>query len=205
MKKIIIFPYNGNGLEALDCLGGEFELIGFADDTTEKQGKTPFGFEVYSRDIFGKYKESFVLAVPGGPLTYMLRQSIISQLKIEEVRFARVIHPNASVSSLSKIGYNTLLMAGVVITSTCIIENHVCVLPNSVIHHDCRIGEYSLLGSNVTIAGGSIIGKNCYLGSGSKIINGIEIGNNSLVGLSSNVIRSVPENSKVVGNPARKI
>lgn len=205
MKKIIIFPYNGNGLEALDCLGTNFELIGYADDTPEKQGKTSYGFKVFSRDVFEKYKEAYVLAVPGSSLTFKSRQSIISQLNIDEKRFATVVHPNASVSSLTQIGFNSLIMAGVVLTSNCLIGNHVCILPNTVIHHDSEIGDYSLVGSNVTVAGGSIVGNNCYIGSGSKIINGIEIGNETLVGLGSNVIRSVPQNCKVVGNPARII
>jgi sugar O-acyltransferase (sialic acid O-acetyltransferase NeuD family) len=205
MKKLIIFPFNGNGLEALGCLGNDYELIGFADDTPEKQGKTTFGFEVFSRDLIERYKEAFVLAVPGSASSYKLRKSIINQLNIGESRFAKVVHPNASISPLAKIGFNTLFMAGVVLTSNCIIGNHVCILPNSVIHHDTQIGDFTLLGSNVTVAGGTKLGNNCYVGSGSRIINGIEVGNQSLIGLGSNVIRSVPENSKVVGNPARKI
>lgn len=205
MKKLIIFPFSGNGLEALACLGNDYELIGFADDTPEKQGKTPFGFEVFSRNLFERYKEAFVLAVPGSSSSYKSRKSIINQLNIAESRFARVIHPNASISPLAKIGFNTLLMAGVVLTSNCIIGNHVCILPNTVIHHDSQIGDYTLLGSNVTVAGGTRLGDNCYVGSGSRIINGIEIGKQSLIGLGSNVIRSIPENSTVVGNPARMI
>lgn len=205
MKKLIIFPFNGNGLEALGCLGNDYELIGFADDTPEKQGKTTFGFEVFSRDLIERYKEAFVLAVPGSASSFKLRKSIINQLNIGESRFAKVVHPNASISPLAKIGFNTLFMAGVVLTSNCIIGNHVCILPNSVIHHDTQIGDFTLLGSNVTVAGGTKLGNNCYVGSGSRIINGIEVGNQSLIGLGSNVIRSVPDNSKVVGNPARKI
>jgi sugar O-acyltransferase (sialic acid O-acetyltransferase NeuD family) len=205
MKKLIIFPFNGNGLEALGCLGNDFELIGFVDDTPEKQGKTSFGFEVFSRELMDRYKEAFVLAVPGSPSTFKSRKSIIDQLNIGESRFAKVIHPNASISSLAKIGFNTLLMAGVVLTSNCTIGNHVCILPNTVIHHDSQVEDYSLIGSNVTLAGGVKLGINCYVGSGSRVINGIEIGNLTLVGLGSNVIRSVPENSRVVGNPARII
>jgi hypothetical protein len=44
--KLLIFPYNGNGLEALDCLGDQFEFIGFVDDTPEKQGVTKYGHKV---------------------------------------------------------------------------------------------------------------------------------------------------------------
>lgn len=205
MQKILIFPFNGNGLEALDCIQGQFELIGFVDDVIEKQGKSEYGFEVFGREAIDKYKEAKILAVPGSPQNFLGRSTVIQSLKLEASRFATVIHPKASVSKLSKIGYNTLIMAGVVLTSNCVIGNHVCILPNSVIHHDTIIGDYTLVGSNTLIAGNVSVGENCYIASGSNIINGIEIGSKSLVGLGSNVINGLKANSKVVGNPAKQI
>jgi sugar O-acyltransferase (sialic acid O-acetyltransferase NeuD family) len=205
MEKLLIFPFNGNGLEAVDCIAGQYDLIGFIDDTPEKQGMTQYGFEVFGRDILQKYKEAKVLAVPGSPQTYKNRSNIISELNLPLEKFATVIHPKASVSSMTQIGKNVLLMAGVVVTSNAVIGNHVCALPNSVIHHDTTIGDYTLIGSNVMIAGNVMVGKNCYIASGSNIINGIEIGEQALVGLGSNVIRNISAHSVVAGNPAKNI
>jgi len=201
-KKLIIFPFNSNGLEAFDCLGDEFDLIGYADDTPEKQGKYEY-FEVFSRKIIGKYPEAKVLAVVGGPNTYKQRKEIIASLNISEERFAKVIHPKASVSRLATIGYNTLIMAGVVITSNAVIGNHVVILPNSVVHHDVTIGDYCFVGSNVVIAGGVKLGENCFVGSGTNIIQNTHIGSFSLLGMGANVLKNIPEHSKAVGNPAR--
>lgn len=205
MEQLFIFPFNGNGLEALDCIKNQFELMGFIDDTIEKQGKHAFGFEVFDRSILEKYPDAKVLAVPGSPSSYTIRDKIISEFNVHANRFVTLIHPNASVSPFAKIGYNTLIMAGVVITSNAVIDNHVCILPNTVIHHDVKIGEYTLIGSNVSVAGSTTIANNCYIGSGSKIMNGICIEKNSLVGLGTTVLKSLPANSKVVGNPARFI
>jgi len=204
MNKLLIFPFNGNGLEAIDCIGDDYELIGFVDDTKEKQGMEN-GYNVFSRDAFDRYPEAKILAVPGSPATFIHRKKIIDGLGIREDRFARVIHPSARISKLSKIGYNVLLMAGVVVTSNGIIHNHICILPNTVVHHDVEIGSYSLIGSNITIAGYTKIGDNCYIGSGTKIINSITIGEKCLIGLGTNVIKSLPPNSKAVGNPGRII
>jgi len=205
MEKLLIFPFNGNGLEAIDCILDQYEFIGFIDDTPEKQGMTKFGFEVFDREIIGKYAEAKILAVPGSPQTFKQRHEIINGLQIPKNRFATVIHPKASISPLAHIGKNVLLMAGVVVTSNAIISDHVCILPNSVIHHDSIIGEWTLIGCNVAIAGHVFVGANCYIGSGSNVINGIEIGNGSLLGLGTNLIKSIPANSKVVGNPAKSI
>ena len=33
---LLIFPCNGNALEALDCLGSAFRCVGFVDDTYDR-------------------------------------------------------------------------------------------------------------------------------------------------------------------------
>lgn len=204
MIPLLIFPCNGNGVEALDCLGDRYKVIGFVDDHPDKLGTEQFGYPVLSRSALDEHPLAQVLAVPGGPSSYLRRGEIIDGLGLQRERFARVIHPSASVSPRSSIGINVLIMAGAVVTSNAIIGDHVCVLPNSVVHHDSCVGELSLVGAGVTIAGGVSVGKNCYVGSGSAIINGVSIGDRSLVGLGSNVIRDVSPDCVVAGNPARR-
>jgi len=203
-QKLILFPFGGNALEAVDCLGDEFELIGFVDDSPEKYGRCG-SFEVHSRELLERYPEAKVLAVPGSPTSYRRRRDTIASLGVCSERFAQVIHPRATVADRRNIGFNTLLMAGVVVTSNAQIGNHVCVLPNSVIHHDAVIHDHVLIGSNVTVAGHVIVGAQAYIGSGSTLIDHSEIGENALVGLGSNVIRPVPPGARVGGNPAREL
>lgn len=205
MEELLIFPCNGNAVEALGCIGTTYQLIGFVDDNIEKQGLCVHEVPVFSREALTRYPKAKVLAVPGSPVNFKRRREIISSLNLPNERFATIIHPRAYVSGLSTMGCNILLMAGTVITSNAGIGSHVCILPNTVVHHDSTIGDYTLIGSNVTIAGSVRIGENCYVGSGSSIINGIEIGEMSLIGLGSNVIRTLPAFSKAVGNPARQI
>lgn len=202
---LLIFPHNGNGLEALDCLGEAFRLVGFIDDTPEKLGVDSRGFPVTGRSALALWPEAQVLAVPGSPSSYRFRRQLIDSLGIAERRFARVIHPRARVSPFATIGRNVLIMAGAVVTSNAIIGDHVCVLPNTVIHHDAIIGAWSLIGANVTISGGAVVGENCYIGSGSNVMNGRRVGDRSLVGLGSNVIRDVPAGVTVAGSPSRRV
>ena len=39
MKKILFFPYNGNAMEAIECLDDNWEFIGFIDDNLFKLKK----------------------------------------------------------------------------------------------------------------------------------------------------------------------
>lgn len=204
-QPLLLFPCNGNALEALDCLGDVFTPVGFVDDTPEKQCTTLHGHRVHSRDAFREWPHARVLAVPGSASSYRERRRVIEGLGLDPKRFARVVHPTARVSPLASVGSNVLIMAGVVITSDAVIGDHVCVLPNTVIHHGVRVGDWSLIGSNVTIAGNTTVGENCYIGSGSSVMNGLELGDGTLVGLGSNVIRSTAAASRVAGNPARVI
>ncbi|MDP9124351.1 MAG: acetyltransferase, partial [Pseudomonadota bacterium] len=202
---LLIFPFNGNALEAIDCLGDAFVLVGFIDDTPGKQGLGPLSVPILGRDALAKWPQARVLAVPGSATSYLGRRAAISSLQVPDSRFVTVVHPTARVSPLARIGRNVLVMAGAVVTSNAVIGDHVCILPNTVIHHDVTVGDWTLIGSNVTVAGGTAIGENCYIGSASSIMNGLEVGDRSLIGLGSNVIRSCPVDSRLAGNPARSL
>ena len=203
VEPLLIFPYNGNGREALDCLGSAYRLVAFIDDTADKQGIDAHGHLVLGRPGLQQWSDAKVLAVPGSPSSYRARRRLIEELGVPPSRFARLIHPSAQISRCASIGYNVLIMAGVVITCDTVIGNHVCVLPNSVIQHDVRIGDWTLVGSNVTIAGSTRIGENCYIGAGCSIRDGVTIGDGALLGMGSNLVRDLPAGARWIGNPAR--
>jgi len=82
-----------------------------------------------------------------------------------------------------------------------------------VIHPSVEIGKNCTIYQNVTIGYGKknketnknvpIIGDNVKIYSNAVVIGGITIGNNVKIGAGSVVINDVPDNSTVVGNPAR--
>jgi serine O-acetyltransferase len=75
------------------------------------------------------------------------------------------------------------------------------------------VGDDVLLYQGVTLGGTGkekgkrhpTVGNNVVIGTGAKILGNIRIGNHTKVGAGSVVIRSVPDNSTVVGVPARVV
>src|SRR5881628_1214879 len=100
-EALLVFPCNGNGIEALDCLEPVYRLVGFIDDMKEKQGTGPGGYPVFTRAALEDFADARVLAVPGSPTTFHLRMEIISSLGVTESRFASVVHPTARISRLA--------------------------------------------------------------------------------------------------------
>lgn len=78
-----------------------------------------------------------------------------------------------------------------------------------VINPAARIGKNCRLhvGINIGASGGGVeapvIGENTYIAPGAKLYGGISIGNNCFVGANSVVNKSFPDNSVLVGVPAK--
>lgn len=88
------------------------------------------------------------------------------------------------------------------------------VLPHGingiVIHPTCVIGKNVTIMHQVTIGTrkvnkSAVIGDNVFIGAGAKILGDISIGNNVKIGANAVVLEDIPDNSTVVGNPARII
>jgi sugar O-acyltransferase (sialic acid O-acetyltransferase NeuD family) len=210
-KKLLLFPFGGNGREASGLfrdpgLGQEWEVLGFVDDDPGCLGRQAGGIKVLGgREIFKKFPDAQVLAVPGNPQNFLERKAIIDSLELEGSRWARIIHPSVFVSSDVKIGHNVLLMPHVVLGCGVSVGNHCVILPHTVVGHDTVLGDYCCVGSNVSVGGFVTIGANCYVGSGSSLRDHITVEEKSLVGLGSNVVCDVEKEAVVAGNPAKRM
>ncbi len=102
------------------------------------------------------------------------------------------IHPGA------KIGKNLFIDhgMGVVIGETCIIGDNV------IIYQGVTLGA---TGNEKKFKRHPTIGSNVLIGSGAKVLGDIKIGNNVKIGAGSVVLKNVPNNSTVVGIPAKKV
>jgi len=73
------------------------------------------------------------------------------------------------------------------------------------IAHNVKIGKNSIIAGQVGIAGSTIIGDNVRIGGQAGISGHLKIGSNVEIGGGSGVIKDIPDNSKVMGYPAKNI
>ena len=73
------------------------------------------------------------------------------------------------------------------------------------IAHNVKIGENTIIAGQVGIAGSSIIGSNVKIGGQAGISGHLKIGNNVEIGGGSGVIKDIPDDTKVMGYPAKNI
>jgi UDP-3-O-[3-hydroxymyristoyl] glucosamine N-acyltransferase len=73
------------------------------------------------------------------------------------------------------------------------------------IAHNVQIGENSIIAGQVGIAGSTIVGNNVRIGGQAGISGHLKIGNNVEIAGGSGVIKNIPDNSKVMGYPAKNI
>ena len=209
MKKIVILGTGGNCIDILDTINEinsiskKYDCIGFLDDNPDNLGKDYYGVKVIgSLSQAIDFSDAFFVNGIGNSLNFWKKKSIIQKTLIPVEKFETIIHPTASVSKFSQIGFGTVIFQNVTITSNVKIGNHVVILPNSVISHDDIIGDYTCITGGVCISGDVTIGESCYLGTNCSIIGNVTIGNYCLIGMSSNVLRDVADNSIMIGNPA---
>lgn len=204
LPSIVLVGLAGNTVELLETIEAQYRVTAILSDNTD-HAPDYRGTPVHPLDQAPRFADCAFLFLIGSETSFSRRRAMIDALGVAENRFATLVDPRAIVSRLASLSPGTVLSSGVTLTANAVLEPHVLVLPQTVIHHDVRIGRCSIVGSHVTIAGGVQIGTGCYIGSASAIRNGISIGDGALIGLGANVVKDVPPGAVMVGNPARAL
>jgi UDP-perosamine 4-acetyltransferase len=183
-------------------------VIGITDKEPEKMDKTISGIGVMGNDeVILNYPASTVQLVNGIGSTGSTanRRSLFEDFKKRGYAFATVIHPSAVISNDVKTAEGGQIMAGAVIQTGSSIGKNTIVNTRVSIDHDCSIGDHVHLAPGAILSGEVQVGDMAHIGTGAVVIQGVKVGAGSVVGAGAVVIENVPDNTTVVGIPAKPV
>jgi sugar O-acyltransferase (sialic acid O-acetyltransferase NeuD family) len=215
-QRLYIIGATGNGLDAIDtvrdinaaCGASRFDVAGVLDDAPHRLGTAHGGVDVVgtlsqAQAIASADEKAIFVNSIGSTNTYWKRDALIRSIGLPREKYVSLIHPSASVSSMSRLGLGCLIFRNVSICADAEIGDHALILANSVVSHNSTVGDSSTLATAVCVSGHVKIGTAAYMGANACLHPHLNIGARSLVGMGAVVLKDVPDDAVVVGNPAR--
>lgn len=195
MERINLYGAGGHAKVILDIVEAQGNEVGVVYDDNPQS------------DIINGKKIVKPHGLLSTPIIISIGSNIIRKkiAQNNDLDYATAIHPSAIISPYSKIGAGTVIMQGSIVQSDVVIGNHCIINSGSSIDHECVIGDYVHISPHATLCGNVKIGEGSWIGAGTTIIPGIKIGEWCVIGAGSTVIFDVPDNTVVVGSPAKEI
>tara|TARA_B100000902_G_scaffold377242_1_gene409269 strand:- start:819 stop:1433 length:615 start_codon:yes stop_codon:yes gene_type:complete len=200
-NNLVIIGYSGHSYGCIEvALNQECSIVGYHD--VLENMSNPYNLKYLGHEDNIDSNNNPFIAIGDN----VIRRKIYEKLKSNNIFLnTNIIHSNTIISKSSLIEEQTFISAGVIINPQVKLGIGCIINTGSIIEHDCSIGKFSHIAPGAILAGNVTVGENCFIGANSTVIQGVKIGVNAVVGAGTVVIRDVPNNSTIVGNPARII
>lgn len=203
-----IYGSGGAGKDVLSLIytsnqSDNWEEIVFIDDVrSEKEfmGVKVMPFE----DFCTIYEPQFAkIIIASGEPAY--REMLYNKVVEKGYRLQTYIHPSVNLSEFAEIAEGVVILNECHISPMAKIGENVFINGYTIIGHDVKIGRHSQISSQVIVTGNTEIGECVYIGAAASIRERIKIGKYAIISMGAVVLKSVDEEMKAIGNPARAI
>lgn len=209
-KKILLIGGGGHCKSVLDSLiqKNEYSKIGIIDKI-ENVGRTILGVPVIGcdNDLVNLYNEGYRYAfiTVGSIGNPKLRIQLFN--RVEDIGFLmpNIIDPTAIVSKYVSLDSGIFVGKGAVINVGSRVGKGAIINTQSIIEHDCEIGEFAHIAPGTALCGEAQIGANTHIGAKSVIKQQTKVGANTVVGMGSVVLKDIADNMVAYGNPCKEV
>ncbi len=207
---MLIIGAKGFAKEVLEVVHqlNQLENLVFYDDVNIDVPEKLFGqFPILktikeASNYFKTIDHKFTIGI-GNPL---LRKQLYDKFTALGGKFISTISPLATIGSYHvQIGIGTNVLSGAVFSNSNTIGKGCIIYYNSIITHDCIIGNFVEISPAVTLLGRCKIGSYSQIGANAIVLPDIIIGKNVIIGAGSVVTKNVSDNCLAVGVPAKII
>lgn len=196
--KVNLFGASGHCKVIIDILlANNFEIGDIVDDNPKTETLLQYKVQKNENSVF-KSDSNWIISIGNNGIRKKISATV-------HVKYIKVIHPFAQISSFVKIGEGTVVMPGVVVNPDVSIGKHCIINTGAIIEHDVKIEDFVHICPGVALAGDVKVGEGSQIGIGATVIQGVKIGKWAMIGAGAVIIKDVPDYSTVVGNPGRII
>jgi sugar O-acyltransferase (sialic acid O-acetyltransferase NeuD family) len=207
---IVVYGAGGFAREVVQLVrdiaatGIQIACAGFLVDAAFRQSERVGGLPVLGGADWLRRGEEVTLTVAvGSPAA---RRRIVERIEQDfNVRFATLIHPSATIGDSVAIERGVVTCAGCVAMADLSVGAYVQLHVNCTIGHDVAIGDFVTVAPGANVGGAVKIGEGAFIGSGAVVLPRLKIGKWSIIGAGAIVTTDVPDNSTVVGVPAKVV
>jgi sugar O-acyltransferase (sialic acid O-acetyltransferase NeuD family) len=133
------------------------------------------------------------------------RRSYIERVKSMGFAFPTLIHPSSRISSKASLGEGCFVSPQTVVSTKTVIGSHVFLNRGVLVGHHSSIGDFVTVQPGANIAGLVTIGEASYIAMGAVVLDRVTVGQGCVVGAGAVVTKDVPDNTMVVGVPAKVV